>query len=92
MVSIWHDKKNKKLSMTHYCAEHNQPKLVMQGMDKNQLKMDLTSDSEIDVANESHIHSAAIQFEGDDRMTHMWTSFKDGKKDMVVKISFNRTK
>ena len=54
--------------------------------------MDLTSDSEIDVANESHIHSAAIQFEGDDRMTHMWTSFKDGKKDMVVKISFNRTK
>jgi hypothetical protein len=78
--------------MTHCCAEHNQPKLVMQGMDKNKLKMDLTSDSEIDIANESHIHSAAIKFEGADRMTHMWTSFKDGKKDMMVKISFNRMK
>lgn len=92
MVSVWHDNKNKKLSMTHYCAEHNQPKLIMQGMDDKQVTMDLASDSEIDVANESHIHSAAIQFEGKDRMTHMWTSFKDGKKDMVVKIAFSRVK
>ena len=90
MVSVWHDNKNKKLTMTHYCAEHNQPKLVFQEMDNNQLTMDLVTDGEIDVANEGHIHSAAILFEGDDRMTHKWTSFKNGKKDMVVKISFNR--
>lgn len=90
MVSVWHDNKNKKLTMTHYCAEHNQPKLVMQAMDNNQLTMDLVAGGEIDVANESHIHSAAILFEGDGRMTHKWTSFKAGEKDMVVKISFSR--
>ncbi len=78
--------------MTHYCAEHNQPKLVMQGMDNNQSKTDLASSSEIDVAKENHIHSAAIQFEGDGRMTYMWASFKEGKKDMEVKIAFNRVK
>jgi hypothetical protein len=92
MVSVWHDNKNKQLTMTHYCAEHNQPKLVLQRMDNNKMTMDLSSDNEIDVASENHIHSAAIQFEGDDQMTHTWTSFKDGKKDMVVKIAFNRMK
>jgi hypothetical protein len=92
MMSVYHDDKNKKLTMIHYCAEHNQPKLVLQKMDNNQMTMDLSPDSEIDVANESHIHSAAIQFEGDDKMTYLWTSFKGGKKDMVVKVAFNRAK
>ena len=92
MVSVWHDNKNKQLTMTHYCAEHNQPKLVLQGMDNSLMTMDLSPESEIDVARESHIHSSAIQFEGDDKMTQMWTSFKDGKKDKVVKIAFNRMK
>lgn len=92
MVSVWHDNKSKNLTMTHYCAEHNQPRLDMTGMDGNYLKMDLSSDSEIDVANESHIHSASIQFEGDDRMAHVWTSYKGGKVDQEVKITFNRVK
>jgi hypothetical protein len=90
MVSVWHDNKNRELTMTHYCAEHNQPKLVLQEMNNDQLTMDLVTDGEIDVASESHIHSASIKFEGNERMTHMWTSFKSGKKDMMVKISFNR--
>lgn len=92
MVSVYHDNKNRKLTMTHYCAEHNQPKLILQGMDNNKMTMDLSSDNEIDIASENHIHSAAIQFEGADKMTHVWTSFKGGKKDMVVKIAFNRMK
>jgi hypothetical protein len=92
MVSVYHDNKDRKLTMTHYCAEHNQPKLVLQGMDDNKMMMDLEPESAIDVAKESHIHSAAIQFEVDDKMTHQWTSFKGGKKDMVVKIAFSRKK
>lgn len=92
MVSVYHDNKKKELVMTHYCAEHNQPKLILTGMDKNNLTMDLSSDSDIDAAKETHIHSVSIQFEGNNKMTHMWTSHKDGKKDMVVKMAFNRLK
>ncbi len=92
MVSVYHDNKDRKLTMTHYCAEHNQPKLVLAGMDNNKMTMDLSSDNEIDVANEKHIHSASIQFEGHDRMTQLWTSFADGKKAQVIKIAFNRVK
>ncbi len=92
MVSVWHDNKNRKLTMTHYCAEHNQPKLILKDWNQDKLTMDLSSDSEIDVAHESHIHSAAIQFEGEDSMTHNWTSFQDGKQAQVVKIVFKRIK
>ncbi len=92
MVSVYHDNKKKELIMTHYCAEHNQPKLILTGMDNNKLMMDLSSDNDIDLAKETHIHSVSIQFEGNDKMTHMWTSHKGGKKDMVVKMAFNRAK
>ena len=92
MVSVYHDNKDKKLVMTHYCAEHNQPKLVLAKMDGNKLTMDLSSDSDIDVAREMHIHSIAIEFEGDDKMTQQWTSYADGKEGMVVTMAFNRVK
>ena len=78
--------------MTHYCAEHNQPRLVLKEWNQNKLSMDLSSNNEIDVAHESHIHAAEIQFDGEDRMTHHWTSFQKGKKAQVVKIVFNRIK
>ena len=78
--------------MTHYCAEHNQPKLVLAAMENNKLTMDLASDSDIDVAKEMHIHSTSIQFEGHDKMTQRWTSFSGGKKAMVVTMAFNRVK
>ncbi|MEK9627483.1 MAG: hypothetical protein VW455_00525 [Nitrospinota bacterium] len=92
MVSIYHDNKNRELTMTHYCAEHNQPRLVLKEWNQNKLSMDLSSNNEIDVAHESHIHAAKIQFDGEDRMTHHWTSFQKGKKAQVVKIVFERIK
>jgi len=90
MVSIYHDDKNKNLVMTHYCTEHNQPKLVLTGMDNNHLMMDLSSDSDIDTAHELHIRSVSFQFDGGDKMTQTWTSYKEGKKNMVVKMEFTR--
>ncbi len=92
MVSVYHDDKNKKLTMTHYCAVANQPKLVLADFENNKLTMNLSSDSDIDVAREMHIHSAAIEFEGPDKMTQMWTSYMGGKQAQVVKVSFNRIK
>ena len=90
MVSVYHDNKSQKLTMTHYCAEHNQPKLILSEWIDNKLAMDFAADNEIDVVHESHIHAAAIQFEGEDSMTHKWTSFKDGKQAQVVEIIFKR--
>ena len=90
MVSVYHDDKNKKLTMTHYCALANQPKLVLTELDNNKMSMDLSSDSDIDVAHEMHIHSFTVEFEGPDKMTQQWTSYADGKKAQVVKVAFTR--
>lgn len=90
MVSVYHDDKNKKLTMTHYCAVANQPKLVLTGMGENKMTMDLSSDSDIDVAHEMHIHSFTVEFDGPDKMTQQWTSYAEGKKAQVVKVAFKR--
>ncbi len=90
MISVYHDDKNKKLTMTHYCSVANQPKLALKGYENDKLTMDLLANSEIDVAKDEHIHAATIQFNGEDSMTHNWTSYKDGKQAQVVKIVFKR--
>ena len=92
MVSVYHDNRDRKLIMTHYCAEHNQPNLTLVSMDNNQLTLDLSKDSDIDVAKETHIHAATIRFEGKDKMIQQWTSFEGGKKKQVVEIAYQRVR
>ena len=90
MTSVYHDDSKRRLTMTHYCAEHNQPKLALTNMVGDKLTMALVNDSDIDVERESHIHSLAILFDGDDKMIQQWTSFSDGEKKQVVEIVFQR--
>jgi hypothetical protein len=92
MMSIYHDDSNRQLTMTHYCAEHNQPKLTLTGLDDSKLTMDLSKKSDIDAAKELHIHSLTIRFDGGDKMTQQWVSFDNGKKQPVTEIAFKRVR
>ncbi len=92
MMSVYHDDSNRLLTMTHYCAEHNQPKMTLTGMADNRLTLDLSKDSDIDVARETHIHSFTILFDGDDKMTQQWVSFENGKEKQVVEIAYQRVR
>lgn len=92
MISVYHDDSKRRLTMTHFCAEHNQPKLTLTNMVDNELAMDLSKDSDIDVAREIHIHSLTILFDGDDKMTQQWVSFDNGKKKQVTEIAFQRVR
>ena len=60
------------------------------GLEKNKLSLSLSADNEIDGARKKHIHATTLEFDDNDRMTHWWTSFADGKKAQVVKIAYNR--
>ena len=91
MVSIYHDNSDRKLTMGHYCAEHNQPRMMLTSMTNNELKFDLAPDADIDVARDKHIHAAALQFNGKDKMIQRWTSFEPGKEKQVVEIAYTRT-
>ena len=90
MVSVYHDNRDRKLTMTHYCSEHNQPKLMLTSVEDGKLTMDLAKESDIDVAKESHIHGLTILFDGKDNMTQKWSSFEGGKEKMVVEIPYKR--
>jgi hypothetical protein len=92
MTSVYHDDSKRRLTMTHYCAEHNQPILALTSMEGNELTMDLSKNSDIDTAKELHIHSLTIQFDGNDKMTQQWVPFDNGKKGQVTEISFTRVR
>lgn len=92
MVTVYHDNANRTLSMTHYCMLGNQPKMVLEGMENNELKFDLSEDADIDVASDTHMHSLALKFDGQNQMTQHWTEFKAGKAGKSVDIAFKRVK
>ncbi len=90
MVSVYHDNNKGKLNMIHYCMLHNQPKMVLKNAKKNVLKFDLSKDSDIDVANETHMHSLTIRIDGKDKMTQSWTNYEEGKEHQKVEIAYTR--
>ena len=92
MVTLYHDSPNRTLSMTHYCMLHNQPKMILKGMENNELTFDLSKDADIDVANDTHMHSLILTFDGNDTMTQHWTKFEAGKKEQIVEIAYTRIK
>jgi hypothetical protein len=92
MVSVYHDNPDKKLTMIHFCAEHNQPRFILTSMVGNKLIMGITKDSQSEVAQQKHIHNALIHIQGKDSMVQQWTGYKGGKKDKVVEMTFKRIK
>ena len=90
MITIYHDDKNQRLGMTHYCGLNNQPKLVLIGSKENVLEFDLAKDAPVDAAHEPHMHALTLTFAGKNEMQQHWTQFAQGEKKKVVMISFKR--
>lgn len=92
MVTIYHDDSKKRLTMTHYCMLHNQPKLVLKKYADNKLSMNLAKNSDIDVEKEHHMHSMILTFKGPDKIVQTWTNFKGGKAEQSMDMEFRRVK
>lgn len=90
MVTIYHDDKNQRLGLTHYCGLNNQPKLVLIGATGNTLEFDLVQDSLVDAAHEPHMHALTLTFAGKNEIKQHWTQFAEGEKKKVVEITFKR--
>ena len=90
MITIYHDDKNQRLGLTHYCGLNNQPKLVLIGNKENTLEFDLAQDAAIDAAREPHMHALTLTFAGKDEMKQHWTQFAQGEKKKVVVIAYKR--
>ena len=90
MVTIYHDDKNRRLSLTHYCGLNNQPKMILIKGRENALEFDLAQDGSVDAGHEPHMHALTLTFAGKNEMKQRWTQFAQGKKKKVVMISYKR--
>lgn len=90
MITVYHDDKDKRLGLTHYCGLNNQPRLVLIKSEENALVFDLAQDAPIDAAHEPHMHALRLTFSGKNGLKQHWTQFAQGEKKKVVEIAFKR--
>jgi hypothetical protein len=91
MVTVYYDD-NGKLTMTHYCALRNQPRMGIKSSGGKELAFDFTGGSNIDPKKDAHMHSLTIIFEDNDHITQKWTLFEEGKEKGVTTFSLTRVK
>lgn len=87
MISVYHDD-NGKLSMTHYCAIGNQPKLDLTRSEENKIELELPAGNKLE--SEQHMHGVHLAFGGPDQLTQSWTCFEGGKAHHTTTISVKK--
>lgn len=86
MVTLYHDR-NGKLSLTHYCAMGNQPRMRLVKTEGRTMEFDLTSDSELDPSSDVHMHALSLTPTDDGHLTADWSSWAEGKKSSTMRFS-----
>ncbi len=79
MISVYYDNKGQ-LTMTHYCALRNQPRMNLQNADAQNLHLMFVDGSNIDPMKDAHMHSVTISFVDKDHLIQKWMLFVDGKE------------
>jgi hypothetical protein len=92
MVTIYH-RDGKDLTLTHYCAAGNQPRMKMvPGPDANQIAFQFTSATNMKSLAEGHMHEMTMQLVDADHIKTAWTYLKDGKPGDPEKFDLTRKK
>ena len=92
MVTVYH-RDGKDLTLTHYCAAGNQPRMRMvPGPDPNQIAFQFTSATNMKSLAEGHMHEMTMQLVDADHIKTAWTFLKDGKPGDPEKFDLTRKK
>ncbi len=84
MVSVYFDNKGQ-LTMTHYCALRNQPRMKLQKADARNLNFMFAGGTNIDPKKDAYMRSLTITFVDKNHIIEKWTLFEAGKeKEMSV--------
>lgn len=78
MLSVYHDV-NGKLTMTHYCALRNQPRMKLVKQTANSLTFDLAPTPGLNVAKDKHMHGATYTFIDADHFKLEGVAWENGK-------------
>jgi len=80
MLSAYYDA-NGRLSMTHYCALHNRPKMKLARSTPESLSFDFVPSPGINSAKDRHMHSAKITFIDANHIKFEGSAWADGKAE-----------
>ena len=88
MVSVYFDNKGQ-LTMTHYCALRNQPRMKLQKADAQNLNFMFAGGTNIDPKKDAYMRSLTITFVDKNRIVEKWTLFAGGqeKETSVFELS-----
>ena len=89
MVSVYYDNTGQ-LTMTHYCALRNQPRMKLQNADAQNLHFMFVDGSNIDPMKDAYMHSLTISFVDKDHIIQKWTLFVDGKEKETSVFELSR--
>jgi len=91
MVTVYYDDSGK-LTMTHYCALRNQPRMAIKNSGEKELTFDFIGGSNIDPQKDTYMHSLNIIFKDNDHITEKWTLFGEGKEKGTTVFTLTRVK
>ena len=89
MISIYYDNKGQ-LTMTHYCALRNQPRMNLEKADAQNLYFMFAGGSNIDPKKDAHMHSLTISFVDKDHIIQKWALFTGGKQTETSVFELSR--
>ncbi len=91
MVSVYFDNKGQ-LTMTHYCALRNQPRMKLQNADSPTLNFMFAGGTNINSKKDAHMHSLTITLVDKNHIVQKWTLFENGKEKETSVFELSRVK
>jgi hypothetical protein len=89
MVSVYFDNKGQ-LTMTHYCALRNQPRMKLQKADAQNLNFMFVGGTNIDPKKDAYMRSLTITFVDKNHIIEKWTLFEAGKEKETSVFQLSR--
>ena len=88
MISMYH-MDGDDLVMVHYCESGNQPRLELVSTADGVLTFDFVGGSNVDPAQDAHIHGARIRLAEDGTLHEAWIGYAGGEKkdEMVMELT-----
>ena len=89
MISVIHPDGDH-LSLTHYCAMGNQPRMIAAGPENNIIAFKFNGGSNIRPDDDDHMHSATYTFVDRNTLHSEWTHFHKGKAVGTATLDLKR--
>jgi hypothetical protein len=91
MITLYH-LDGPRMMLTHYCVAQNQPRLQVTGVrDRGRsVTFSFRDGTNLLSRNQGHMDQAVFEFQDDDHFSSRWSFYRDGRKDWMEEIHYER--